>query len=125
MSFDSWLNKTIDDNEHFLGEELDQEKMDRLNRLRDLSARFAKGERGVSYSAFPFSNRSRNAMITIDVPSVFFTASSRSMQTISEITALSDFVSFAVVADGKIRIGFGVHDMWTKFGYTNDMEHGK
>ena len=110
-----WIDDKIDENEHFLGKELDEKKMERLNKLRELSVRFAKGERGVTYEAFPFSNRSRNAMVLLDIPATVFIVSPQSVHTLAEIFSLSDDVSFAVSEDKKkIRISFGIHDMWTK-----------
>lgn len=126
MSLESTLNKLIDDNEHFLGKELDDKQMERYQHLRELCLKVTRGEPRIKTPLVPFSNRSQNATVQLDMPAPMWIFNETVSKTIGEIISSADDVAFAVVEKtGHIRISCSILRMWKKFGYTNDMENGK
>lgn len=115
-----------DDIEHFLGIELNEEKMERLNAMRDACRRIAELEPQISNPFYPFDNKQRNASVKLETKNPLWTFNPDAIRLLSELFSLADNVSICVV-DGTdtIRIMFSITDMWSKFGYDNDLEHGK
>ena len=106
----------IDNNESFLGEELDEEKMEQLNRLKNICVEIGKREKGIKYSAYPFSNRSQNAFVMLDFPRLLFCTDKKVMRLLSQALTISDDFSSTALA-GELRVCFGIHNMWTKWRY--------
>jgi hypothetical protein len=120
----SIIRKADDDNEHFLGEVLDEEKKARLDRIRALCREISDEEPEIRANFLPFSNRSRNGTASLIFPSMLFCANANVNAKLSEIFSMTDaFVTTTL--QGTLKLSFIVHDMWSKFGYDNDMEHGK
>lgn len=120
----SIIRKADDDNEHFLGEVLDEEKKKRLDAIRSLCRDIADAEPEISASFLPFSNRSRNGTASLVFPSLLFCANAKVNAKLSEIFSLTD-AFITTTLQGNLKLSFIVHDMWKEFGYDNDMEHGK
>ena len=119
----SIIRKANDDNEHFLGEVLDEKKMERLKKIRTMCREIAEAEPEISAKFMPFSNESRNGTASLIFPQLLFCANDKVNGKLSDVFHLSD--AFVITAMGeRIKLSFIVHDMWTKFGYDNDMEHG-
>ena len=123
MMRENKLDMLIDNAEHFLGEVLDEEKMVRLIKLRAICRKIEEAEPCIKYKAYPFSNRNRNGMVILDFPQVLFCTDRRVISSLSAALAISDNVSASTLC-GNLRLSFGIHDMWSKYGYDNDMEHG-
>ena len=126
MILQSKMRKIMDDTEHFLGIEIDEKKQERLNTMREICREIAEIEPQVKNPYEPFDNRSRHAMVTLEMESPFWTLNKRVPTLLADLMKLTDDLSICVV-DGTdtIRVMCSVQDMWAKFGYDNDMEHGK
>lgn len=119
-TLDSKLRMWEDDAENFLGEDLDKEKEMRVNRIGELCEQIANRESFTKATLFPISERSKNATVSLDTRGFLFDRGT--LDALAELLKLADDVSFASV-DGTTRISFGVHDMWKKHSYINDLEH--
>ena len=122
-TLDSKIRMWIDDNEHFLGEEIDTEKMKRFDRIRALCLDVSEADPDIWDSYPPFTERSRNGMACLEMPSVKFQSNPTVLKALSQLFAEADACITSAIG-GELRITFVVHDMWKKFGYDNDLEHG-
>ena len=120
MDIDSIMRKLGEENENFIGEDLNEEKEKRITRIGELCEQIAEHEPYTSARLFPISERSRNAMVSLDTRRFLFDR--ETLDKLSEILRLADDVSFADL-DGATRISFGVRDMWKKHGFINDLDH--
>ena len=120
------IDKLLDDAEHFLGLELNEKKMETLNRMRDLCRAIAEIEPQVKSPFVPFYNKCRNASVMLEARNPFWTFDSRVLKLLAELLSMADNMSVCIVeGTDTIRIMCSIKDMWDKFGYDNDMEHGK
>lgn len=116
--FDAFDKITTDINEFFVGDEIDKEKLERLNRMRDICQEICEKERGVSAPLFPFSNRNRNGMVKLEMKNPFWTFSPAVTKRIAALFSLADDAAVAIPEGTDIiRFTFGIHDMWTEFHY--------
>ena len=129
MSIDSWLASKLrmweDDAEHFLGEELDPRRMETLDRVHALCRRLVEMEPSISLPFMPFTNRSKNALVQLLFPAPFFMFGGETMHLLGQIIALADDVTLAATGDGRIAVTCGIENMWSRWGYDNDLEHGQ
>ena len=114
--FDALDKVMTDINEFFRGDVLDQEKMDMLNVLRNFCAEIAEYDPRIKYSAYPFSNESRNATVIIDFPKVLFCNDRRVISRLSAAIAKADDLCVSTL-DGHMRFSLGIKDMWKEFHY--------
>ena len=124
MTIDGFFRTWEDDTEHFLGIEINETKMERLNKMRDLCREIASRDRSITAPFHPFSTKEKNASVFLEITSPLWTFDTTITKKLAELFSLAD--GFAIAeGDGSIRITFDILDMWDKFGYDNDMEHGK
>lgn len=115
-----------DDNEHFLGIELNAEKMAKLNEMRGLCAELAEKESGIRHRFRPFTDKDRHGSVALELKSPVWTFDPSVTKLLSRLFEMTDSFAAAIVEEtGVIRLTFDVQNMWTKYGYDNDMEHGK
>lgn len=115
-----------DDNEHFLGIEINEDKLNRLNKMRELCRNIAEIEPQCSNPFYPFDNKRSNGAVKLEMHTPFWTFEPRVITMLSELLSMADDVSIcAIEGTDTIRIMCSVHEMWNKHGYDNDMEHGK
>lgn len=110
-----------DANERFVGEVLNEEKMKALTMLRKICADLAERDRQIKYKAYPFSNRSQNGTVILDLPQVAFCTDKRVMRGIADALSIADDVGTSVLGNG-LRISFGIQDMWKDFHYEESKE---
>ena len=120
----SYEKMFTDVNELFVGDELDQAKLDKLNRLRDLCREIAETEEGIRARVFPFSNANRNGMAGLDFRKFAFCSNRKVMRTLAQVLASADDFSLSAADDG-VRMCFGIHDMWEHFHYDGCPDLGK
>ena len=120
------LIKALDDEDHFVGTNLDEEKMKRYERINELCKKIAKAVPGMSFEWHPITNRDPNAFALLAMSNVTFWSRTDVNRALAEALTLADNVSITAVGDdGKIRVGIGIFDVWKDHYYDNDMEHGK
>ena len=116
--FDAFDKIDTDINDYFVGDEIDQEKLERLNRMRDICREICEKESGVAAPLFPFSNRERNGTVKLEMKNPFWTFSAAVMKRVAALFSMSDDAAIAIPEGTDIiRITFGVHDMWKEFHY--------
>ena len=126
MTIEGFFRTWEDDTEHFLGEKLNEKKMERLNAMRDLCAALADKESGIRHRFRPFTNKDRHGSVALELKSPVWTFDLSVTKLLSRLFDMTDSFAAAIVEEtGAIRLTFDVQNMWTKYGYDNDMEHGK
>ena len=116
----------LEDNiEHFLGIEVNEKKLARLNEMQQLCRELADADRSIKNRFKPFSTKDKNASVALDIQSPLWTFDTSIAKKIARLFEMSDGFAIASGDDGSVRITFDVLDMWDKFGYDNDMEQGK
>ena len=126
MTIEGFFRTWQDDTEHFLGIELNEKKMERLNKMRDLCRRIAEAEPQIRNPFDPFDNRRRSGSVRLEARSPFWTFSGEAVKLLSELLSMADDVAVCVVAGtDTLRLTCSISDMWDESGYDNDMEHGK
>lgn len=116
--FDAFDKITTDINEFFVGDEIDEEKLARLRRMRTICREICEKESGVSSPLFPFSNRDRNGMVKLEMKNPFWTFSAAITKLIAALFSLADDAAVAIPEGTDIiRFTFGIHDMWNEFHY--------
>lgn len=103
-----------DANERFVGDVIDPKKMERLNTLRSICQEISEREPRIKYKAYPFSNRSQNAMAVLEFPDLLFCANSRVLSLISKALTTAEDMTTTTLAGG-LRVVFGIQNMWTDF----------
>ena len=112
------LDRALDGTEKFVGEVLDPEKEERLERIRNLCNLIAEGKRTASVPFQPFPNTSRNALVFLLLKDPFVLLDKRLIRVLATAVSLADMVSIVPCdhdGEGGVKIGFGVHDMWSEF----------
>lgn len=109
-----WEQDQLDENDDFIGVELDDKKMEKVEAIRTYCKKIVDRDSGVHIVPLQFDNESRNALTQLSLPGTYFTADKQILVSIKEIIDLSD--SFAMAADnGRIYLTFAVHDIWAKW----------
>lgn len=99
------------DNDDFVGHELDEEKLARLNTMKAFCAAIKEEDETIQQPFFPFDNRSRHAGVQLIFPSVTFLESRKAISNLSALFAASDDVTITV--DGEtVAMTFSVRDIW-------------
>ena len=114
-----------DDTEHFLGIEINENKLNKLNTMQRLCREIANRDSGIANRFRPFSTNDKNASVSLDIKNPLWTHDAVIIQTLSELMGMADGFALATCEDGTMRMTFNILDMWDRFGYDNDMEHGK
>lgn len=126
MTIEGFFRTWEDDTEHFLGIEINEKKMDRLNRMRDLCRRIEEAEPQIRNRFDPFDNRRRSASVILEARNPFWTFNSAVVKLLSELVSMADDIAVCIVeGTDTLRLTCNISDMWDKSGYDNDMEHGK
>lgn len=108
-----------DINERFVGDVINEEKLKKLNGIRELCRKIAERDHDIKYTARPFSNRNQNGMVILDFPSVVFCTDDGVMKRLSDAFYAAESVAFSTLG-GNLRITFGVRDMWNEYHYEDE-----
>ena len=110
------LDKLFGDaNEHFIGDELNQDKMQTLNTLRDICYKLSTTDRDIKYTARPFDNTRMVASVIVDLPDVY-AFEEEAKELISKAFAVADSVTIST-SPGNLRFAFSVKKMWNTYHY--------
>ena len=111
MTFDK-LDTIIEENETFVGADLDTEKMERLDAMRALCEKIGAAEPRITTTPLPVLDTHRHGGVRLELPSLIFTANKEAIHALGEIFRLSDSVT-VIVKDGEtVRITCDVHNIW-------------
>lgn len=105
-----------DANERFVGDVFDDEKMKEYTKLRNICLEITRIDHSVKHNYIPFSNRSMNALVSLEFPSVFLCGNAKVIRRLSAAFAIADDVWTSTLTGG-LCITFGIRDMWTEFHY--------
>ena len=119
------FRKLEDDTEHFLGIEINESKLNTLNTMQSLCREIAGLDGGIQNRFRPFSTNDKNASVSLDIESPLWTHDAAIINALSDLMGMADGFALATLENGNIRMTFNILEMWDKFGYDNDMEHGK
>ena len=109
-----WANAQADENENFIGVELDEKKMERVQAIRDCCKKIVDRDSGVQIVPLQFDNESRNALTQLSFPTPFFTGDKRVMDALETMIDIAD--SFSIASDAKdIYMTFIVLEIWAKW----------
>ncbi len=100
------------DNDDFVGHELDEEKLARLNTMKALCKMVTEEEEQITQPFFPFDNRRRHAGVQLVLPCVIFMENRKPISALSALFGAADDVTIAVADDGHVRLTFSVRDIW-------------
>lgn len=103
-----------EENERYVGDVLDESKMNRLNKMRALCRNAAESDPQIGVKTLPFSNRSRNGTAMLLLPSAFFCADRCALRSVSEAVALADALTVVSVGE-QLRVSLIVLDMWSEY----------
>lgn len=107
-----YLQAKADENDSFRGHDLNREKLDKLNRLRDLCAKAAEIDDRIKSIPFPFSSASWHGVLALELPYVYGTSDARIRAILSALYKETNDFSIAYTEDGNIRLSFSVCNMW-------------
>ena len=109
-----WANAQADENEDFIGIELDDKKMEKVEAIRTYCKKIVDRDSGVNIVPLQFDNESRNALTQLSFPALYFTGDKRLLDSMETMLNLAD--SFAMAAEkGRIYLTFAVHEIWAKW----------
>lgn len=124
MDFENKIGMWVDNIDHFVGDEINEEKARTLDLMREKCRKITEYEFDIEFPFDGFNNRQRTVTMALESQGALCLFDRRSLMLMSELFAMADFASFAE-SDGCVRATFTLFDMWEKFHYDNDMEHGK
>ena len=113
----------LDEAERFHGDEIDENKLNKLNAMRTKCAEIASFERNIRHEFDPFSDRDANAVVKLsaDGPMCFF--DDRSIRNMAELFSMADDAAINVNQEtGALQVVFGIREMWSRYHYE---EHEK
>lgn len=103
-------------NERFVGDELDESKLVRIERIRDYCKMIEKMDYTISAPLTQCGKKSRNWTASLAFPGVTFLSDRKLLFVLSELVKQSDDMAIATVGE-TIKITFGVHEMWSRYHY--------
>ena len=107
-----YIQAKADENDSFRGHELNMEKLDKLNRLRDLCVKAAEIDGRIKSIPFPFSSASRHGVLALELPYVYGSGDARIRAILSALYTETNDFTIAYTEDGNIRLSFSIFDMW-------------
>ena len=112
-TYDRLFNRA---NETFKGTKLNEEKYNAyqiiLEGAKQLSVKRSRFE-NISYSTIGIEEKNRNAIVCLERKPPLSIPDGQ-MQTIAEMFRVADDSTITVLPNGKIRITFGVRDVWSE-----------
>ena len=114
-----WAQDQLDENDDFIGVEIDDKKMEKVEAIRDCCKKIVDRDSGVNIVPLQFDNESRNALTQISFPAPYFTGDKRLLDSVKTMLDIAD--SFAMAVEkGRIYLTFAVHDIWAKWKKKGD-----
>ena len=114
-----WAQDQIDENDDFIGIELDAKKMEKVEAIRNYCKNIVDMESAAQIVPLQFDAESRNALTQLSMPRIFFTADKRVLDALETMLDLSD--GFAMTSDaGRTYMTFAVHEIWAKWKKKSD-----
>ena len=108
-----WANAQADENEDFIGVELDEKKMERVRAIRDFAKKIVELDWGARIVPLE-EGEGRNSLTQIALPTPFFTGDKRVMDALETMIDIAD--SFSIASDAKdIYMTFIVLEIWAKW----------
>lgn len=101
-------------NDDFVGTKKNEQNLKKFYSLVNYAKRFKEAaEDDVSISYSDVEKRDRNAILWIDIPSIFILDTFKQRSVFSEMMLTADDFIIAVgEADGSLRVTFGVRNVW-------------
>lgn len=106
------LNAIIEENETFIGTDLDSEKMARLNAMRELCEKITVADPRIINTPLPVLDTNKHAGVRLEIPALLFTAKEDAIHALGELFRLSDAVTIVAKDGEKVKITCDVQDMW-------------
>ena len=106
----------MDANEYFVGDVLNEDKLNELNKLRDICHKLSRLDSRIKYKAHPFSNKSKNAMVMLDFPEVYSSWNRSVKNLFSAAINMADGIITSTTVNG-LRVSLSLSDMWTEYHY--------
>ncbi len=119
-----WDKVFGDANEHFVGDELNRDKLQTLNTLRDLCYKLSAIDRTIKYTPRPFDNRRISASVIVDLPDVHAFEKKEAKELVSQAFTAADSV-ITSTSPGNLRIAFLVKKMWNTYHYEDYTPYGE
>ena len=117
-SFTDALNEIEDKIERFVGDEIDEAKMLRLNKMRNICREICELNNRIKAPFTPFDSRSINSGVKLLFPTRIYINSTEIVKKIASLYEYADTATVALLEDGSaIQLYFIVNDMWVKYHY--------
>ena len=123
----AWGRWKSEQNAAFVGRDMDDEKLARLNSLREHSRRIAELEPDLQYEWLQLSNENRHGGVQLKTEAIgYYTKDRHTIELMAEMHRLSDMINVSAVGDsGGIIFSFYVRDMWREHGTIYDEKEKK
>ena len=122
----AWARDKSEENEKFIGYKLDENKMARLNRLKDICAELAKRDHDIKVDTTMLTNENRHGGVRLRLPEVYISTHRGTMQLIACLFNEADSVCMSAIGNsGDVVVSFDIMDMWAEWGSTDDKKKKK
>lgn len=111
------VGEVADYNDSFRGDEINEDKLEKLNRMKKICGEICELDPRIDAPFMPFDKTCRNGTAQIMLPYLLFTTDDKVRSRISSLVVAADDLAFSALDGEHIRITFGLHDMWTAFHY--------
>ena len=108
------------ENEAFVGDVLNEKKMERLNTLKYFCKELVKAEPHIKYDETLLDNWSRNGTVSLIFPTVIYIDDARVQTIMAGLFKMADDYVISSLGGDCITMTFGIHDMWSEFHYDYD-----
>lgn len=110
------LGAWAQENETFRGDELDEKKTERLERLQAICAEITERDGEIERPFLPFDSSCRNGGVQLKISTPFFCRDNRVRCLLADLLTEADSVWISA-AENCVTLSADVLDMWSKFHY--------
>lgn len=114
-----WAEDKAEENEEFWGDDLNEEKNERLTRMREACIKLTEIDRDIKHKYQTFDNSNQNGTVQIVFPGIYFSPDKRVTDVLSKLCEDADHIWLSSM-NGKITMTFAVADMWNIHGTKAD-----
>ena len=118
-----WMEEQLDYNETFRGDKINEEKLEKLNKMKKLCKHLAMIDPRIEAPFMPFDKTCGDGMAQISLPRLCVMRDRDEQHVIAYLIDTSDEVVFSAVNEDRVLISFILFGMWDEFhheGYDED-----
>ena len=122
LTEEEWLELSElweEENESFVGHQLNAQKMEQLHQLEELAEMLARNP-SFDFIRTPVTDNDRNGTVIVDAHIVTAPIEKKESTILSRMYALADGAGMSAYSGKRIRLSFDVRNLWSEYSTASD-----